>query len=445
MKMKRIIIENLFDIFTHEILLNLKDHITIIYGPNGYGKTVLLTLLNALFQSNYPVLRRIPFSKLSIDFDDRSTLRLTKSIKSGLTRKANHNNKLRFEFRKKRSKPKTYLVQPIQYREFHFPHSIIEREIPGLERTGRDAWFYLPTRQEFTLEEVFEKFADRLPFPATFKRREPQWLKKIKQQIQICFIDTQRLLVFGRVPHLSKYEGERSFIPAVLSYSKDLARAIQSKLAEYGLLSQSLDRTFPTRIVKRRASCRLSIDQLKTELSELEQKRLRLMEAGFLDKTKEIDFKELKPIDKSNKDFLYIYIEDVKKKLSVFDELTDKIDLLVNIINSRFLYKRLSIDKKDGFVFKTQNGRPLQSTSLSSGEQHELVLFHELLFRVSQNSLILIDEPEISLHVIWQQQFLKDLQEITKRTGFDILIATHSPQIIHKRWDLTVKLEGPKE
>jgi predicted ATP-binding protein involved in virulence len=62
---------------------------------------------------------------------------------------------------------------------------------------------------------------------------------------------------------------------------------------------------------------------------------------------------------------------------------------------------------------------------------------------VTPNSLILIDEPELSLHILWQQEFLRDLEEIIKIAGLDFLIATHSPQIIHDRWDLAVELEGP--
>jgi predicted ATP-dependent endonuclease of OLD family len=61
------------------------------------------------------------------------------------------------------------------------------------------------------------------------------------------------------------------------------------------------------------------------------------------------------------------------------------------------------------------------------------------------NSLILIDEPEISLHILWQQQFLKDMQEITAIRKFDILIATHSPHIIYDRDDLAVGLVGPSD
>ncbi|HEY4033298.1 MAG TPA: AAA family ATPase, partial [Ktedonobacteraceae bacterium] len=80
---------------------------------------------------------------------------------------------------------------------------------------------------------------------------------------------------------------------------------------------------------------------------------------------------------------------------------------------------------------------------LSSGEQHELVLFYELLFKVAPGSLILIDEPELSLHIVWQKQFLQDVQKVTQLSDIDILIATHAPSIIHNRWDLTVGLEEP--
>ncbi|MFM6158766.1 MAG: AAA family ATPase, partial [Sphaerospermopsis kisseleviana] len=64
--------------------------------------------------------------------------------------------------------------------------------------------------------------------------------------------------------------------------------------------------------------------------------------------------------------------------------------------------------------------------------------------KVKQNSLILIDEPELSLHVEWQVNFLKYLKEITEIANIDILLATHSPGIIHDRWDLTVELKDPQ-
>ena len=49
----------------------------------------------------------------------------------------------------------------------------------------------------------------------------------------------------------------------------------------------------------------------------------------------------------------------------------------------------------------------------------------------------MIDEPELSMNVVWQRNFLKDLQRIIELRKFDVLIATHSPQIIHDKWDWT--------
>ncbi|MBA7579402.1 hypothetical protein ES708_21272 [subsurface metagenome] len=136
-------------------------------------------------------------------------------------------------------------------------------------------------------------------------------------------------------------------------------------------------------------------------------------------------------------------MEDTEKKLGVFDDLTDKIELLVKILNDRFLHKHIDINKHNGFTFSTSDGKILSPWNLSSGEQHAVVLLYELLFKVEPNSLILIDEPELSLHINWQQQFIRDIQGIINLVGFNVLIATHSPQIIHDRWDLAVELKGP--
>ncbi len=78
---------------------------------------------------------------------------------------------------------------------------------------------------------------------------------------------------------------------------------------------------------------------------------------------------------------------------------------------------------------------------LSSGEQHEVVLLYELIFKAKPNTTVLIDEPEISLHITWQNDFLKDLMQIIKLQSIQVIIATHSPQIINENWDLTVNLE----
>ncbi len=89
--------------------------------------------------------------------------------------------------------------------------------------------------------------------------------------------------------------------------------------------------------------------------------------------------------------------------------MLQKLEIFSTILNERqFVFKQLEISPDFGFRFKTEDEKELSLTELSSGEQQEVVLLYELLFRVSHNTLVLIDEPEISLHVAWQKEVLND-------------------------------------
>lgn len=69
----------------------------------------------------------------------------------------------------------------------------------------------------------------------------------------------------------------------------------------------------------------------------------------------------------------------------------------------------------------------------SSGEQCILLSLLGITANISDNSLILIDEPEISLHPEWQERYISLLMNIFKRYSSCLfVIATHSPQIVSK-------------
>ncbi|MDD2836251.1 MAG: AAA family ATPase [Methanothrix sp.] len=446
MRIKKINVEGLFGIFDHNVPLNLDDRLTIIHGPNGFGKTILLSMINSLFNTDYASLRRIPFKKLSIYFDDGGLLQVNRLSQPDLFGKPiyKEENDISLRYSNAENEFKPYRLESLKLSAF--PSEIrdfLANEIPGLDKIDSDTWIYYPSGEKLSLEAIIYRFKDKFP-PGLIKiDDEPQWLKNIKQSIQVRFIETQRLFAFYDLRRKRRYNRRSFLVRSVLNYSEELAYLIQMKLAIYAELSQSLDRTFPIRLIKGDESAKLNSEELKIKLNELEKKRSKLRSVGLLDKNEEISFENVKNLEEHNASALSIYVNDVETKLSVFEDLTNKIDLLANIINKKFLYKVMSISKMDGFIFEAQ-GEKLSPSSLSSGEQHELVMLYELLFKLPPNSLVLIDEPELSLHVFWQQQFLKDLQRISKISTFDAIIATHSPQIIHDRWDLTVELKGPK-
>lgn len=353
MKIQQISVIGLFGFFNHVIPLNVDERITIIHGPNGFGKTVMLRMLNGLFNSRYSVFRNIPFSKFRVEFDNGSSVEIIKtSDSSGKIKNREHIN-LEFYTGSER---KTYTLREIKDPpDFNFPVDILEEIVPGLKQVGAKRWVYIPTGETLSLGDVIDRFEDILPSKVKL-REKSEWLENLKTHIHIRLIESQRLL--NIVPNRSSriYSGSSAMLPTVSAYSDDLAKLIKSKLAEYGTTSQSLDRSFPARVVQQQLSPDLTDDQLRHQLNDLEETRSRLIEVGLLDKDENSDF-QIQPqfIDESTKNILSVYVEDVEKKLGVFSEIASKIDLLRRIVNSKFAcsYKEMNFDKDKGFVFKT--------------------------------------------------------------------------------------------
>ena len=139
------------------------------------------------------------------------------------------------------------------------------------------------------------------------------------------------------------------------------------------------------------------------------------------------------------------YLVDADKKLTPFRDLLEKIELLEQLINNRLLNKTLQVTAEEGLSVKHAHAdKNIALDSLSSGEQHEIILMIDLLFNVPRGAVVLIDEPEISLHVAWQLAFIPDVKKIAELAGFRFIVATHSPQIINDQWDRATRL-GPEE
>ena len=112
------------------------------------------------------------------------------------------------------------------------------------------------------------------------------------------------------------------------------------------------------------------------------------------------------------------------------------------IARCEFANKRLEIDKRFGFRFVATDKLHtiLFLDQLSSGEKQILIQVFELLFRADSGMLVMIDEPELSLHMMWQMNYLKNLSQISQLRGFQCIVATHSPQVFNSLWSKSVDL-----
>ena len=305
---------------------------------------------------------------------------------------------------------------------------------------------------------MITRYSEQLLFgfeASELKSGIPDWLENIRLAIPVRFIGIERLTNpsvaygSGNIRYRRRTRPVRSDRPVrsnrtVRWYSDKLADQVQQTLTKYATLSQALDRTFPARLVETPTTTTLSMNDLTQKLAQVEKKRLSIIAAGLLvQEDEELSAQVTHIIDEPRRSVLEVYAQDALAKLSVFDDLHERVSALKRIVNARFLYKEINVSTEGLKV--SGNGFDLDLEMLSSGEQHELVLLYNLLFETQEDSLIMIDEPELSLHVAWQDEMLRDLQEMADLSNFRVLLATHSPQIIGDRWDLTIQLKGPNE
>ncbi len=95
------------------------------------------------------------------------------------------------------------------------------------------------------------------------------------------------------------------------------------------------------------------------------------------------------------------------------------------LVNKQFKYDEsmLQVD----IVSVDDDVTPIGIDDLSSGEKQIVSIFSKVYLGLSTPSILIIDEPEISLSIEWQKQFLKDIYDSHK---INLLIATtHSPFI----------------
>lgn len=102
-------------------------------------------------------------------------------------------------------------------------------------------------------------------------------------------------------------------------------------------------------------------------------------------------------------------------------------DQLQGLLNKLFLRKQ--VDLSGGHIkvlVGDKKNSSLKLSQLSSGEKQALyILIHAL--RADQNSLI-IDEPELSMHIDWQRQLIDSIRMLNENT--QIIMATHSPEVM---------------
>ena len=94
-------------------------------------------------------------------------------------------------------------------------------------------------------------------------------------------------------------------------------------------------------------------------------------------------------------------------------------------------------EKKEKDPDREGSGKTLSLADLSSGEKQIVSLFSHIHFSEVESFFVLIDEPELSLSVPWQKDFLPDIYRTGKCAG--LIAVTHSPFTFENEFDRDTK------
>ena len=112
----------------------------------------------------------------------------------------------------------------------------------------------------------------------------------------------------------------------------------------------------------------------------------------------------------------------VRKK--VFAEING----IFEILELDVKLSEISKDENSMPIFTDSSGKKFGINELSSGEKQLFLRTLAIKMLEPENSIIMIDEPELSLHPKWQQKIVDVYRKIGRNN--QIILATHSPHIL---------------
>ena len=428
-RLQRVEVEGLFGVYDHRIDLNLDARVTLLHGPNGVGKTHTLGMIDSLLRKDTSYFLQVPCKRFRLTFTD-SALELAISS----TDREQRRGRLTLE---SGGNSETATVALGSDADDIAGRTGFLKRHAGMPGT----WIDLRDGELLSEDEVLAQFGGAGGHRVGRRPEDVVWFDAFLRNARVRFIEAQRLVQIPRaragrrLPGLLSSRRGYSTTSTVLERGREFREILGNAMANYGRQAQTLDQTFPQRLVA--ATDRLDDDELQQRVTDLEIRTAQFEEIGILDEA-EGEYRhtlDLLPVlDDTQARVMTLYVQDTERKLDALADLARRIQHLLDNVNRKYRHKQLRIERDEGFVAEDDRGNRLPLDSLSSGEQHELVLQYDLLFRVPANTIVLIDEPELSLHVSWQKRFLPDLLEVAKLSTFDAIVATHSPYIIGE-WD----------
>ncbi|MDE1460920.1 AAA family ATPase [Spartinivicinus poritis] len=444
MIVKKLVAKKVFGYLDFNIAFN--TDISFLVGGNGSGKTTALKLMNALVNPNFKDLLQIPFESVSLDLSekDRIIQILASSNEDGISVRV--------------STIDDVLILPSFSNEEmdYYSHSLdkideisekINRKfadhpiVKEISKVDSPIFLGLDRRRDDALSVSDDYYFERDLWLREKNKRSLRARRLIKGSIGISLMETEML-----VQH--SYKRMRELEDKYSSKLRDSILLSAFQYTSFNSVDFSLEKVDwkeRTGVLERKKEIREALSNIglndstvSKEVDTFFQKLTDLFES--VQKTKEgVSVEWL--LNKAQVERMSKIVEIIDEHKSKVDNFFKPINDFLSVVNSFYKdsNKSLEVDMVGQLVVARPDKSKCTIEGLSSGERQLLVIFAHSFFnrRSKKKNVFIIDEPELSLHLGWQEKFSETIFSINPNSQY--ILATHSPEIVGSLKNKAVK------
>jgi energy-coupling factor transporter ATP-binding protein EcfA2 len=434
---KRIQVKKLFGLYDYEIPpRDSKQEIEkflLLYGANGSGKTTILRLLFHLLapetgSGHKTWIARTKFKEFAVFFSDgskvwakRSRSSLIGTFTMGLKLKGKKVYTIEFK-----TSSRDYSIRPRSSNEDHQQNNFLNT----LKELGLTLYLLSDDRKIQTSNPEINSPSVYAKLSKEEENESPDFVLRNSQQdpeeIQLnllknSFDNAERWIRFRAMQDSTQGESGANQV-----YSNIIKTLV-------GLQSQEITRK------------KSNAKKLLKRIVNIEKRQRDFSRFGLTSGFQGKKFEKQIAIATPDQITLIVrilgpYLDGLEAKLNALNNVQSRVSAFVETINSFLIDKSVTFSIAKGFRIKSKSGEQLTPSMLSSGERHLFMLFCNIITALDQQSIFIIDEPEISLNIRWQRQLIDSLMNFTKGTLAQFIFATHSMQILSQHLDNVIQL-----
>lgn len=360
----------------------LDRHTNVFFGVNGCGKTSLLKILHSAMANDASVLARVPFTSARVTIH---SLNFRRDFVRTIEKKVSKEQEPTVEVEKGIRIDEKGIIQTAERRR----RTMQWKTEPSIKDATTTNWYhqYLPTSR---------LFLGRNGIPSWGVSSPHGMLAMPEEHIDLLFAESIKELW--------------------TKYTSGLLSGVR-KAQEAGLTSILRAVLSPPKRTTRRNKA-----ELETRQAYLRMKKFVSRQGSAELISSEEAFKARYDEDVT----LRRVVQDIDKTEQQIEESSAPRNRLEELVKSLLAEGKVVTFSDQSIDIKTVAGANIGVSSLSSGEKHVLRLLVETL--LAGESSIIIDEPELSLHIDWQKRLVGMMRTLSPKA--QLILATHSPEVM---------------